>query len=164
MKLRIIIFFILCNGLIYCQNQGIELPSSLNGYVVYKVPDKDRIIKHLEEFEKFSPEELTTNSKWRYHLAVSSCRLYLDKDSSLYHFNKAYKIRPKATCESLRVRHNYFIKAIEESKESGIEDGYVKVIKEETGDSIFSWYLWDLPDFDEFAFIDSCSQNILLLK
>jgi hypothetical protein len=41
----------------------------------------------------------------------------------------------------MRVRHNTFIKALKKSKESGIEDGYRRIIKEETGDSIFSWYL-----------------------
>ena len=158
MKLSIIVFLILCNGLVYSQDAGIQLPDSLGGPFVYKV-SKDRIIKMLEAFEKYSLEELNTNSKWWYHRTVSSCKLYLDRDSSLYHFNEAFKLKPKATCESLRTRHNYFIKAIEESEKSGIEDGYIKIIKEETGDSLFSWYLWDLPDFDEFAFIELCNQK-----
>jgi len=158
MKSIIVILLILCNGLIYSQDQGITIPGSLGGFFIYHRP-KDEIIKKLEEFEKYSPEELTTNSKWTYHLAVSSCKLYLGRDSSLYHFNEAYKINPKGTCEKMLVRHNYFIKAIEEGKESGGENGYIKQIKKETGNFLFSWYLWDLPDFDEFAFIDSCNQK-----
>ena len=118
MKLIIAIFFIICNGLIYSQDQGIQLPDSLEGGFTYKV-SKDRIIKKLEEFEKYSIEELTSNSKWWYHLSVSSFKLYLDRDSSLYHFNEAYKTYPKGTCSSMRSRHNTFIDALEEERKTG---------------------------------------------
>ena len=155
-QFSLIILLIFCNGLIYSQGQEVELPNG-SGFFIYEVPDKQRIIKKIKELETYSLEELTTVSKWTYHLTASSCKLYLDRDSSLYHFNEAYKIKPKSTCIKMRVRHNAFIKALKKSKESGIEDGYIRIIKEETGDSIFSWYLWDLPDFDEFAFIDSCN-------
>jgi len=158
MKSIIVVLLIFCNGPVYSQVQGIQLPEG-SGFFIYKVPDKHRIIEKLEYLEKYSPGELTSNSKWTYHLTVSSCRLYLDMDSSLYHFNEAYKIKPKATCEQMRPRHNHFINAIEKEREEGIEDGYIKIIKQETGNSIFSWYLWDLPDFDEFAFIDSCNKK-----
>ena len=157
MKYIIVIFLLLCNGLIYSQDQGIKLPNHL-GFFVYERPKGD-LVKQLQKIKKYSYEELTTNSKWQYNLTVSSCKLYLDRDSSLYHFNEAYKIDPFATCRVMRIRHNTFIKLIEEGKKSGIEDGYIKVIKEETGDSLFSWYLWGLPGFDEFAFIDSCNQK-----
>jgi len=159
MKFIIIIFLTLFSGLIYSQDQGITIPDSLQGYFIYKVPDKERIIKKLEAFEKYSVEELDTISKWRYHLTLSSCKLYLSKDSSLYHFNEALKMSPKRTCNSLRTRHNYFVKALEEERKTGQEDGYIKVIKEETGSNEFTWYLWDLPDFDESAFINSCNKD-----
>jgi hypothetical protein len=116
------------------------------------------MIKKLNDIQKYSFEELTTSSKWWYHLTVSSCKLYLGRDSSLYHFYEAYKIKPEATCGSMSARHNHFLKVLEEEKATGIEDAYIKKIKKETGSIIFSWYLWDLPDFDEFAFIDSCNQ------
>ncbi len=156
MKTILVIFFILCNGLIHSQDQGIQLPEELGGPFVYKV-SMDRILKTFDNFEKYSFEELTPKSKWWYHLTVSSCRLYLYRDSSLYHFEEAYKIMPKTTCEEMRVRHNTFIKALEKEREEGIVDGYLELIRKETGKSKFSWYLWDLPDFDEFAFIDSCN-------
>lgn len=156
MKYILALFIILGNGLIYSQDQGIQLPGGLGGPFVYKV-SKDRIIKTFDDFEKYSFEELTAKSKWWYHLTVSSCRLYLDRDSSLYHFEEAYKIMPKTTCEEMRLRHNTFIKAVEKEREEGIVDGYLELIRRETGNSKFSWYLWDLPNFDEFAFIDSCN-------
>ena len=153
MKFTIATILLLINSHVYSQ---IKIPDHLGGFFIYKV-SKDRIVKKLKEFEKYSPEELDTVSKWTYHLTVSSCKLYLGMDSSLYHFYEAYKIKPKATCETMRVRHDNFIKALKESKEAGINDGYVEIIKKETGASTFSWYLWDLPNFDEFAFIDSCN-------
>ena len=153
MKFTIATILLLINSHVYSQ---IKIPDHLGGFFIYKV-SKDRIVKKLKEFEKYSPEELDTVSKWTYHLTVSSCKLYLGMDSSLYHFYEAYKIKPKATCETMRVRHDHFIKALKESKETGINDGYVEIIKKETGASTFSWYLWDLPNFDEFAFIDSCN-------
>ena len=162
MKSIIITVLILFNGLIYCQDQGIELPNHL-GFFIYNRP-KVQIIKHLKEIEKYSFENLTTSSKWWYHLTVSSCKLYLGRDSSLYHFYEAYKIKPEATCGSMSARHNHFLKVLEEEKATGIEDAYIKKIKKETGSIIFSWYLWDLPDFDEFAFIDSCNQLFPLVK
>lgn len=157
MKYIIVILLLFCNGLLKSQDEGIELPNHL-AYFVYERP-KDEINKKLNEIENYSLEDLSSISKWQYHLAVSSYKLYLDKDSSLYHFNEANKIEPFATCRTLRVRHNTFIKLIEEGKESGVEHAYIKVIKEEKGDSLFSWYLWDLPDFDENGFIDSCNQK-----
>ncbi len=156
-KFIIVIFFLLCNGLLYSQEQGIELPNNFGFYIYSK--SKTEVIKRLKDIEKFSPEQLTTTSKWTYHLTVSSCKLYLGKDSSLYHFYEAYKIKPKSTCGGMVVRHNAFIKALEEERVTGIEDPYIKQIKKETRKSIFSWYLWDLPDFDEFAFIDSCNKK-----
>ena len=162
MKYILVIFFLFCNGLIYSQDPGIELPNRL-GYFVYERP-KDEIINRIEEIENYSLEELSLISKWQYHLTVSSCKLYLGRDSPLYHFNEAYKIDPKATCKTMQVRHNTFIRLIEEGKGEGKEHDYIRVIKEETGDSLFSWFLWDLPDFDEFQFIDSCNQKYPLKK
>lgn len=159
MKSILVILLLLGNGVLKSQDKGIELPNGF-GFFVYEVPNKNRIIKMLEEIEKYSLEELNTTSKWQYHLTVSSCNLYLGRDSSLYHFNQAYKIMPKSTCRTMRVRHNTFIKVLEEGK----EDPYMEIIKEETGDSLFSWYLWDLPNFDEFLFIDSCNQKYPLKK
>ncbi len=156
MKFIVIAVLILFNGLIYCQDQGIELPNHL-GFSIYKKP-KDQMIKKLKDIQKYSFEELATSSKWRYHLTVSSCKLYLGRDSSLYHFYKAYKIKPETTCGSMSARHNQFIKDLEEEKVTGRENEYLKIIRKETGNKAFSWYLWDLPDFDEFAFIDSCNQ------
>ena len=150
----IVILLLLCHGPLYSQDQGIKIPDSIGGFFIYKV-SKDRIIKKLNDFEKYSLQELDTISKWRYHLALSSCKLYLDMDSSLYHFNEAYNINPKGTCGSMWARHNVFIEQVKEGK----ENGYMMQVKKETGDSIFSWFLWDLPDFDEFAFIDACNQK-----
>ena len=158
MKFIVVSFLILVNSLTYSEDNGLQLPEG-NGFFIYEVPDKQRIIDRLHILEKYSPEELTTNSKWTYHLTVSSCRLYLNKDSSIYHFNEAYRIMPKETCSSMRVRHNTFIKALQKEREEGIVDPYIEAINKETGKVEFSWYLWDLPDFDEFAFIDSCNQN-----
>ena len=110
-QFSLIILLIFCNGLIYSQGQGIKIPDSLGSTFIYRV-SKDRIIKKLEDFGKYLPDELDTLSKWRYHMANSSCKLYLDRDSSLYHFNEAYKIRPKSTCRSMSVRHNYFNKLV----------------------------------------------------
>ena len=163
MKHILILFLVLCNGLIYCQDQGIQIPDSDVGFFIYKA-SKERATKRLEVLEKYSVEELNTNSKWSYHLTVSSCRLYLEMDSSLFHFNEAYRIYPKGTCSVLRVRHNHFVKALEDERKTGQEDSYIKIIKEETGNKVFSWYLWDLPDFDEFAFINECDQNYPVKK
>lgn len=156
MKFTIVLFLILCSGFIYSQDQGIELPQEF-GFPIYGFA-KERILKQLEKIEKYSVTELTTTSKWIYHLTASSCKLYLGRDSSLYHFYEAYKIKPGATCNSMSARHTTFIKDLDEEKASGIENPYLKLIRKETGKKKFSWYLWDLPDFDEFAFIDSCNQ------
>jgi len=161
--LLVVTFILLANSLTYSQDKGIQLPEG-NGFFIYEVPDKQRIIDRLQRLEKYSTDKLTINSKWTYHLTVSSCRLYLNKDSSLYHFNEAYKIKPKATCSSMRVRHNTFIKALEKEKKEGIVDPYVEVIRTETGNNEFSWYLWDLPNFDEFAFIESCNQDYPIIN
>lgn len=163
MKNILMLFLIFCNGHIYGQDQGIQLPEGIGGAFTYKVSE-DRIVKKLKALEQYSPEELTKTSKWWYHLGVSSCKLYLGRDSSLHHFNEAYKAYPKGTCNAMRSRHNTFIRALEEERKTGREDGYIKQIKKETGNIIFSWYLWDLPDFDEFAFIDSCNQQFPVKK
>lgn len=136
MKFIIVAFLILCSGYIYCQDQGIELPNNL-GFLVYDRP-KNNIIKHLKEIEKYSFENLTTSSKWWYHLTVSSCKLYLGRDSSLYHFYEAYKIKPKATCNSMSARHTTFIKYLDDEKATGIENPYLKQIRKETGKTKFS--------------------------
>lgn len=156
MKFIIVAFLILCSGYIYCQDQGIELPQG-SGFAIYGMA-KERILKKLEGIEKYSLTELSPTSKWTYHLTASSCKLYLGRDSSLYHFYEAYKIKPKETCSSMSARHTTFIKDLDDEKATGVENPYLKQIRKETGKKKFSWYLWDLPGFDEFAFIDSCNQ------
>lgn len=158
MKYSTLLSFILLSWHLFGQNHKVQLPDNLGGPPVYKVTE-ERIVNKLEAFEKYTLEELTPNSQWWYHLTLSSCKLYLDRDSSLYHFRQAYKIMPKATCEDMRIRHNTFIKTLQKEKEEGIVDPYIEVIRKETGKSEFSWYLWDLPDFDEFTFIDTCNQK-----
>lgn len=156
MKLFMVIYLLVSVDLIFCQIEEVQLANHFGGGFTYKVAE-DRVSKKLEDISKYSFNELTNNSKWQYHLIVSSCKLYLDMDSSLYHFNEANRIDSYATCNVMRAQHNTFVDLLEQSKLTGLENEYIKVIKEETGDSIFSWYLWDLPDFDEFAFIDSCN-------
>jgi len=74
MKSIIVIFLISCTAVGYSQNQGIELPDSVAGCFIYNMPDKDRIIKKLNDCLKYSPEVLTRTSKWSYHMRISSSR------------------------------------------------------------------------------------------
>ncbi len=149
------LFYFLGYGCVQGQEGNVELPSNL-GFVVYKISG-DKVLNHFNELSKYHLEDLTINSKWQYHLVISSCNLYLGRDSSLYNFNEANRIDPYSTCNAMRTRHNTFVNLLEQGKLTGIESEYIKAIRKATGDSIFSWYLWDLPDFDEYAFIDSCN-------
>lgn len=157
MKSILILFFTSLIGLLYSQEQDSILPNKF-GFIIYRKPT-EVIVSRLEELEKYSLDKLTLKSKWSYHLAVSSYKLYLGRDSALYHFYEAYKLYPGGTCVQMQTRHDAFIKALAEGKKTGIEDAYIKTIKKETGKSRFSWYLWDLADFEEFAFIDSCNKK-----
>ncbi len=154
MKLPVVFFLILYCFLLHSQDQKVKIPDSFGSYFTYRVSE-DRLIHKLQQFEAYSDVDLDSISAWRYHIALSSCKLYLGRDSSLYHFKEAFKISPRLTCTTPRSKHNVFMDYVSK----GTEDAYMRQIKKETGDSTFSWYLWDIPDFDEFAFIDSC--NIL---
>jgi len=90
MKSVVITLLILCNGLLNSQDQGVQIPDGIGGFLIYDKPDSE-VIDHQNKIVEYKLDELTINSKWWYHLTVSSCRLYLGQDSSLYHFQELYQ-------------------------------------------------------------------------
>ena len=122
-------------------SQGVDLPKG-SGFFIEE-ESKERLEKKYNLINEYSLTDLSKTGKWTYFLTLSSIRLYSGRDSSVHYFYKAFDIRPKSTCRVMRLIHYDTI--------GEIQDGH----KEKT----YSWYLWDLPNFDEFSFIDFCNQK-----
>lgn len=123
--------------------QSNTLPEG-SGFFI-KAVSQDRIDEKKRLIYNINVNDLDTSSKWSYYLTKSSIQLYSDFDSSLYYFEKAYFLKPIATCNIMTASAHGF--ASENSK--GLNT---------------TWYLEDLPNFDEIEFLNKCQQDKIARK
>lgn len=133
---RIYIFLLFFSLSINCEGQQ-QLPPGFGFYITSGAEDWEIELRE-KELSKYNYQELDSFSKWTYDLNTSSILLYTSRDSSVYYFNRAYSNQPFATCRVMSAFHSKYLKENITNKST--------------------WYLWDLPDFDENSFINECDE------
>jgi hypothetical protein len=119
--------------------QTTQLPNDM-GFFMYE-PSAEAVINMKARLAAYDPLDLDEISLLGYYLTSSSIELYSGGDTSLELFEKAYAENEYVTCRIM----------------TGFHSSYSSDINSGQREEDFSWYLWDLPNFDEEEFINECN-------
>jgi hypothetical protein len=120
--------------------QTLKLPDDM-GFFIFD-PTGDALTKKENRLSNYDPLTLDKTSLFSYYLTQSSIELYSGRDSSVHLFRKAYEQNEYVACRIMRGLHNSYLADIDSGQK----------------DKGFSWYLWDLPNFDEIKFLNGCDR------
>jgi len=145
-KLPIIILIISISLSTLNSQESIQLPEDI--YVMMTGEDIDGLNKNFARIMQYDYNELTKASKGRYNLINTVYRIYNEKDSVDFYFNRAYKMSTKSVCLTITGYERYHKRRVASGEiSSGIRP-----------------FIHDMVNIDADVFLDNCNRLLDSLK